>query len=97
MRSLMSDVIPSVGVGEIVAAGLHNIDFATRGPLAVDRLRWEHPDGGPEPVADGEFGCYFDTAIFDGRAFLCVQACRLYGVDDGAVGDVGGDDAGVVV
>jgi len=97
VRSLMRDVIPSVWVGEVITATLHDVNLATCWPLAVNRLCRQHPDSGPKPVADGEFGCYFDASVFDGSAFLCVQACRLYGVDDGAVGDVGGDDAGVVV
>ena len=87
------DVVAAARVGVVVAARLHDVDLAAGGPHAVVRLGGEEPDRRPDPVAFGEFGGDFDTAIFDGAAFLGVDAARFDGRDDRAVRGIGRGDA----
>ena len=81
-------------VSPVIAAGLDEVDFAGCGPGAVF-FGWDgkEPDGRPEPVAGGEEGSDFDAAVFEvGGGVTGVNATGFDGVDDGAVGGIGGCD-----
>ena len=77
----------------VVAPGLSNIDLAGLRPDSVHGLPRQHPDRRPKPVARRELGGHFDAAVFDGWAITGREAAGFDGVDDGAVGGVGGDQA----
>ena len=87
------NVVTSLCVGVIIAAGLNNVDLARCGPWSIDGIVWQHPDCRPQPVAGRESSSDFNTTVFDGSAFLGVDTTRLDRVDDGSVGDVGGSNA----
>ena len=87
------DVVSACRVRVIIAATLGNVDLAAGRPDAVGGLDGQKPDGRPEPVALREFGGHFDAAVFDGAAFLGVDATGADGRDDGAVGGVSGRQA----
>lgn len=93
MQGRRHDVVAALWVLPVIAAGLDNVNFAGPGPRAVGVFNGHHPDCRPEPLAFGELGADFDTAVFDGGALSGVDAGGLDGIDDGAVGDVGGGDA----
>ncbi len=89
------DVVAALRVGVVVAAGLDDVDLARLGPGPVGRVDGHHPDGGPEPVTDGELGGDLDAAVLDGRAEAGVEAAGQDGRHDGgvAIGDVCVGDA----
>ena len=80
-------------VSVVVAARLHDIDFAGRRPGTISIFHRQHPDGRPEPIAGGELGLDFDTAVLDAGAGFGIEARGFDRVDDGAVGGVGEGDA----
>ena len=60
------DVVTALSVGVVVAAGLHDVDFARGRPGTVGVVHGHHPDCRPKPVALRESGCYFDAAVLFG-------------------------------
>src|SRR5277367_1400293 len=89
MQAAGDDIVAAERIRVVVAAALHDVNFAAGGPRAVGVGDGEHPDGGPEPVALGDAGGDFDAAVFDGGAGFGVEAPGFDGLDDGAVGGVG--------
>lgn len=89
VQRAVDNVVAPRRVREVVAARGCDVDFARPRPLAVDLVDGQHPDGGPQPVARRQLGDDFDPPVLDVGAALGVDARRLDGLDDGAVGRVG--------
>lgn len=97
MESASDDVVSASSVAVVVASGLSDIDFTRCGPSAECVVDRQHPDGGPKPVALWHCGYNFDTTVFDGCTFEGVDAAGFDWRDNGAVSDVGGSVAVVVL
>jgi hypothetical protein len=84
------DVVAALCVCEVVPAGFHDVNLARARPLSVDVVSRQHPDRRPKPVASRELGSHLDATKLDGRTQLGVDATRPHGVDECAIGCVGG-------
>jgi hypothetical protein len=93
MQRTAHNVVPTLLVLVIVAAGLYDVDLARRRPHAVRVVHRQHPNGRPQPVARGQLGRDLDAAEFDRGAALGVNTTGFDWVDDGAVGRVGVGEA----
>jgi hypothetical protein len=83
-------IVSSEAVRVIIATALHDVDFSTGRPGTVGFCHGHHPDGWPEPVTFGDFGCYLDAAILDACAKFGIDTAGSGGRDDGAIGGVRG-------
>lgn len=97
VESTSDDVVSASRIAVVVTSGLANIDFARCGPRSECVVDGQHPDGGPEPVTLGHCGYDFDTTVFDSCAFEGVDAAGFDRRDNGAIGDVCGSVAVVVL
>jgi len=93
VQGTRDDVVAALGVGVVVTSALHDINLPGLRPRAVRVVDGQHPDCRPEPLTGREFSIDFNAAVLDGGAFAGVDAARADGLDDGAVGGVGGGDA----
>ena len=55
---------------------LHDVDLAALRPCAIERLRWQHPNCWPKPLAEWKPRPCFDSAIFPIRKPTGIEATR---------------------
>jgi len=85
MQRRKVEIIAPRSVSVVISSRFQDIDFSGSRPFTISIDDGQHPDGGPEPVAFGDFGFDFDAAIFYGGAKFGVNTAREDGLDDGAV------------
>lgn len=86
-------VIPSaLAIISPIAARLHDINLATSRPNTIHGILGHHPDGRPQPVADGQLGLDLDHAIANTLLSLGSEACGADRRDIAALFRVGAQD-----
>lgn len=88
MQSARSHVVAAHFVRVVVSAGLHDVNFAGVGPLAVRVVLGHHPYRWPEPVPLWKLGLYFDAAVLDVDTAFGNEACRSRWRYDSSIGRV---------
>lgn len=88
---------PAFRISVIVSSALHNINFSRGGPRAVGVILWHHPNGRPQPIANGKLSSNLDSPILDALFALCCQTCRLNRRDNGSYRWVGSNRTLVVL
>ena len=71
-------------VAYAVAARLHDVYLARRGPRAVDVVDGHHPDSGPQPIAARQLRGDLNAPVFDAMTVDRREPRAHDGVDYGA-------------